>query len=129
MSGVRDLDQRSVITGALVDLAITVPAGFISGSLSEDSNLVMLFTVLVLVAPFVGGMVAARHHRRTSLMHGAVAAGVAWAIAIAISAIAKLIAGSGVPFFAALLLGVWSVSVGMIGGYVTFRRETRNANP
>jgi hypothetical protein len=125
MSGLRDVDPRSVITGALVDVAITVPAGFIAGSLDEDSNLVILFTLLVLAAPLFAGAVAARHHRRTSLMHGAIAAGVGWAVAITVSIIAKLIAGDGVPLLATVLLGVWSVSIGMIGGYVTFRRELR----
>ena len=127
MSAVRDLDPRSVLTGAVVGLVITVPAGLIAGALDEDSNLVILFTALVLVAPFLAGAVAARHHRRTSLVHGAVAAGVAWAVAIAVSATAKLIAGNGVPVLASLLLGVWSMSVGMIGGYVTFRRELRES--
>jgi hypothetical protein len=125
MTSVRDLDQRSLLTGAAVAVAITVPSGFIAGALSEDSNLVILFTLLVLVAPFLGGAVAARHHRRTSLIHGAVAAGIGWAVAIVVSVIAKLIAGDGVPLTASLLLGVWSVSIGMIGGYVTFRRELR----
>ena len=126
MTGVQDLDRRSVLTGAVVGLVITVPSGLIAGALDEDSNLVVVFTLLVLVAPFLAGAVAARHHRRTSMVHGAVAAGVAWAVAIAISVVAKLIAGNGVPVLASLLLGVWSVSIGMIGGYVTFRRELRD---
>jgi hypothetical protein len=125
MTSVRDLDSRSLLAGAAVSVAITVPSGFIAGALSEDSNLVILFTLLVLVAPFLGGAVAARHHRRTSLIHGAAAAGIGWAVAIIVSVIAKLIAGDGVPIAAAILLGVWSVSIGMIGGYVTFRRELR----
>jgi hypothetical protein len=120
---VRNLDARSVLTGATVDVAITVPSGFIAGALSEDSNLVIVFTLLVLVAPFLAGAVAARGHRRTSLIHAAAAAGVGWAVAIIVSVTAKLIAGDGVPFMASLLLGIWSVSIGMIGGYVTFRRE------
>jgi len=125
MTSVRDLDRRSVLTGAVVGLIVTVPCGLIAGALDEDNNLVIVFTLLVLVAPFLAGAVAARRHRRTSLVHGAVAAGVAWAVAIAISVVAKLIAGNGVPVLASLLLGVWSVSIGTIGGYVTFRRELR----
>ena len=123
MSAVRDLDPRSVLAGVIVHLAITVPAGLIAGALDEDNNLVILFTLLVLAAPLLAGAVAARHHRRTSLIHGAAAGGVGWAIAIIISATAKLVAGNGVPVAASVLLGVWSVSIGMIGGYVTFRRE------
>ena len=112
-----------MLAGVIVDLVITVPAGLIAGALDEDNNLVILFTLLVLAAPLLAGAVAARRHRRTSLVHGAAAAGVGWAIAIVISATAKLVAGDGVPILASLLLGVWSVSIGMIGGYVTFRRE------
>src|SRR4051812_47943596 len=121
----RDLDQRSVLTGVIVDLVITIPSGLIAGTLSEDSNFVILFTLLVLVAPFLAGAVAARRHSSTSMIHGAAAAAIGWALTIIVSATAKLVAGKGVPILAALLLGVWSVSIGLIGGYVTFRRELR----
>ena len=64
MSGARDLDPRSVLNGAVVGLVLTVPSGLIAGSLEEDNNLVILFTLLVLIAPFLAGAVASRHHRR-----------------------------------------------------------------
>src|SRR4051794_10713472 len=127
MSSVRDLDRRSVYSGVIVDLVLTLPAGFINAALDEGSNLTFLFTLIVLAAPFLAGAVAARRHPRTSLLHGATAAGIGWAVAIAITAVAKLIAGDGVPVLAMVVLGVWSVSMGTIGGYVEFRRELRQA--
>ena len=35
MSGVGDLDRRSVLTGAIVGLVITVPCGLIAGALDD----------------------------------------------------------------------------------------------
>ena len=63
--------------------------------------------------------------KTAELLHGATAAAIGWALTIIVSATAKLAAGKGVPVMASLLLGVWSVSIGLIGGYVTFRRELR----
>ena len=123
------LDPRSVLLGAAVDLLIVLPSGFIGRALSDDgSNLPIVFAVLVVfVGPFLAGAVAARGHRANALVHGAAATAAGWAVTIAISATARLIDGKGVPIVASLAVGVVSVSFGIIGGYVTFRRELRSA--
>src|SRR4051794_6554531 len=119
------VDARSVLLGAGVDLLVVVPAGFIGRAVSNDgSNLAVPFALLVLfVGPFLGGAVAARGHRGNALVHGASAAAVGWAVTIAISVVGKLIDNKGVPIVASIAVGVISVSFGVIGGYVTFRRE------
>ena len=123
------LDVRSVLMGVAVDLIIVVPAGFIGRAVSDDgSNLAIPFAVLVLfVGPFLSGAVAARGHRTNALVHGATATAVGWAVTMAISVTGKLIDGKGVPIVASLAVGVVSVSFGVIGGYVTFRRELSSA--
>ena len=119
------VDARSVLLGAGIDLLVVIPAGFIGRAVSGDgSNLAIPFALLVLfVGPLLGGAVAARGHRANALVHGAAATAVAWAVTIAVSVIGKLIDGKGVPIVASVAVGVISVSFGVIGGYVTFRRE------
>ena len=119
------VDPRSVLLGAGIDLLVVIPAGFIGRAVSGDgSNLAIPFALLVLfVGPLLGGTVAARGHRANALVHGAVATAVAWVVTIAVSVIGKLIDGKGVPIVASVAVGVISVSFGVIGGYVTLRRE------
>jgi hypothetical protein len=127
MSTWPELDRRSLLIGALADVALTVPAGLLGNALGEDSNGTIILTLIVLIAPFVAGLLAARGHRTTSLTHGGVAAAIGWAMVIAVSVVAKLAVGNGVAVVASMTLGVWSVSLGLIGGYVTFRREVNEA--
>ena len=63
------------------------------------------------------------------LTHGAAATGLAWAVVAAISIVDKAAKDRSVPILTLAALGVVSVSFGMIGAYVTFRRELRQAPP
>ena len=123
----RRLHPRSIAIGALVYIAIALPAGLIGNAVSDEngSNLSVVLAVVVLVAPLVAGAVAARGHHSTSLMHGAAATAVGWFVTIAITTVGKIVEGKGVPIVASLALGVVSVSFGVIGGYITFRRALR----
>src|SRR3954465_13444524 len=90
-----ELDRRSVITGAIVTVLISLPSARIGRALSanELSNLSILFAVLVLLGPLVGGPLAARRHPQSSLMHGAAAAALGWAVTVAITITGRLIVG------------------------------------
>ena len=55
------------------------------------------------------------------------AAGIGWVVVVAVSVVVKLAKGDGLPLVPFFTLGVWSVSLGLIGGYVTFRREIRQS--
>jgi putative membrane protein (TIGR04086 family) len=130
MEWLRQLDIRSVITGALTTLIVSLPAGLIGRALAgndENSNTWIVFGLLVLVGPVLGGAIAARRHRRSAMVHGAAAATLAWVVTIVISVTGKLIDGKPVPILSSLLVGFMFVSLGIIGGYVTFRREVRSA--
>ena len=120
------LDVRSVLTGAFATVIISLPAARIGRSLSDEySNLSIVFALIVLAGPFVGGAIAARRHPTTSLVHGAVAAAIGWAVSVAITIVGRLIVGHGIPYLSSLLVGCMFVPLGIFGGYFTFRRELR----
>ena len=124
----RQLEPRSVAIGAVVYIAIALPAGLIGSATGsgESDNLSLVLAAFVLAAPLIAGAVAARGHRATCLMHGAAATGVGWFATMIVTVAGKLIEGKGVPIVASLALGIVSVSFGVIGGYITFRRGLRN---
>jgi hypothetical protein len=121
------LDRHSVVTGAIVTVIISLPSARIGRALSanELSNLSILFAVLVLLGPLVGGALAARGHPASSLVHGAAAAALGWAVTVGVTITGRLIVGHGVPILSSLLVGCMFVPLGIFGGYFTFRRHLR----
>ena len=124
------LDRRSILTGAIATVIISLPSARIGRALSanELSNLSILFAVLVLLGPLVGGALAARGHPASSLVHGAAAAAAGWAVTISVTVVGRLITGHGVPIFSSLLVGCLFVPLGIFGGYFTFRRQLRETS-
>lgn len=127
------LAVRSVLAGAAVNVLISLPAGIMGNALKggdEGSNSSFLFAaVVLLVGPFVGGIVAARRQRDWPLTHGAAAAGLAWAVLVARSVVSELVGHRPVLLPTFILLGFVSVSVGLFGGYFAFRRDLGRPPP
>jgi putative membrane protein (TIGR04086 family) len=122
------LRWRNVLLGAVVQAAIAIPSLIIGSAVNggNGSNAAVIALVLVLfVAPFVGGIIAAIDERSTPYVHGAVAAAIGW-LAVVVHALARLIFGNGSPNAATLVVtGIVNVSIGMLGGYFSFRRALR----
>jgi predicted permease len=124
---VRDLDRRSVLMGAAIHVIIALPSLIIGNALTGDegSNIAVVVVILVLfVAPFLGGAVAARGHRASPFTHGAAAAGIGWAV-IVVHALVRAAFGNGISPGYLLATGIVNISVGMLGGYLMFRTELR----
>lgn len=122
-----ELDWRSVLMGAAVDVVIALPALIIGNALTGDqgSNVAVVVVILVLfVAPFLGGAVAARGHRASPFTHGAAAAGVGWAV-IVVHALVRAAFGHGISPGYLAATGIVNISIGMLGGYLMFRTELR----
>jgi len=118
------LSPRAVLVGALVDLVIFVPLVVGLAILkhhdiaTQESYLWVVAAVAVFVAPLAGGAAAARHRDDTPLMNGAAAAGLAFLAFLII----PLVAGRGVNAVQALLFLMITVSMGVFGAYLGFRR-------
>jgi putative membrane protein (TIGR04086 family) len=128
-TGLRALDAQAVLVGAGVNVLLTLPLGIIAramaGSDDQSNWYVVVTPIIAVIAPLIGGALAARHQRTAPLTHGAAATGLAWFVVAAISIIDKAAKHRSVPLVTLLLLGCVSVSFGVIGAYFTFRRELR----
>jgi len=131
----RSVDLGAVAAGALTTLAFGVPPVLLvqavqGGASRSDPGLRAIAAVLaIVVAPVIGGVVAARHQPRAALTHGAWAAAAGYAGDVVLAVVRRAVTGGGappvrlVPAFV-LFLVVFS-SLGMLGGYAVFRRSLR----
>src|SRR5438552_8841201 len=97
------VDRRAVAAGALTTLAFGVPPVALvqavqGGASRSDSGLRVIAGVLaIVVAPLIGGVVAARHRPRTALTHGAWAAATGYAGDVALAVLRRAVTGGGAP--------------------------------
>jgi len=128
MNRLRAVHWRNVLIGALVQAVIALPALIVGSAVNggDSSNAAVVALVLVLfVAPFIGGAIAAMDERATPYVHGAIAGAIGW-LAIVLHALGRQLFGNGSPNAATLIAtGIVNVSVGMLGGYFSFRRLLR----
>ena len=128
------IDRIAVLKGALVEIALIIPTAIIvavvtSGDPLTTSNLWVIEVLIILVAPVIAGAVAARGHTEAPLTYGAVAAAVGYAGVVLIGGVKRIFDGRGfysvsVVVLILLLLGI-TVTLGMTGAYLVFRRELR----
>ena len=122
------VDWRAVRLGAVAALALALPAGLVGAVVVNDdsNNGVFVFFVLIMAGMLVGGFVAGSKRPDAPLMHGAVAAVVAYVVAQALTLVVRLLDGSDlrspvVYVFNTLLMA----SLGVVGGLVAERRNAR----
>jgi len=122
------VDWRAVRLGAVAALALALPAGLVGAVVVNDdsNNGVFVFFVLIMAGMLVGGFVAGSKRPDAPLMHGAVAALVAYVVAQALTLVVRLLDGSDlrspvVYVFNTLLMA----SLGVVGGLVAERRNAR----
>jgi uncharacterized membrane protein len=134
MAVTRSVDGASVVRGALVEVFLVIPTAIIvavatHGDPFTSSNLWVIETAVILVAPVAAGAVGARGHADSPLTHGALASAVGYAGTVLIGGVKRIFDGRG--FYSAstvvliLLLLCITMTLGMTGGYLTFRREIR----
>lgn len=127
-----DLDRGTVVGGAAVALAISLPPTFVARALKGDdapgqeSNLWIVAVVAMLVGFAAAGRWAALRRPDSPLVHSAAAAGLAFAAIVVFTVVRRLVAGEGltVPLVVTLgLLGQITVSLAVLGGYLAVRRR------
>jgi hypothetical protein len=123
-----NLDARAVIRGSGAYLAIAIPCGLIIGLLGPDDQSflwVLAAVVVLLVAPVVGGAVAASSQPHAPLTQGAAAIGIPAGLFLVIVTIVR--GPSAVRVVTFLLYWCVFIGLGMAGGYLSFRRHARSS--
>jgi putative membrane protein (TIGR04086 family) len=117
------LEARSVLIGAALTIALAVPPAVVGLLLSEDDSMAgsawvpFLFAWIVL-AFFVGGLVAARPQPHAPLAHGALAALAAYVTVQGVGVIRHLLAGEDVSWLSIPFAALLASSTGTVGGIV-----------
>jgi ABC-type Na+ efflux pump permease subunit len=129
------LDRRAVGRGASGYLAIAAPCGLLiallhgSDTSGHESTLWIVAALLVIVvAPIVGGAVAGSA-QESPLLHGAVAVAAPAGAFLVVRAIVGGVQGTltATQVVTFVLYLVVFTALGMLGGYVGFRRRQRLA--
>jgi putative membrane protein (TIGR04086 family) len=126
-----ELDWGAIGIGAAVALALAVPAAVIGqavvGDDEEVSNVVFLFTAVILAGCAAGGFVAASKRPDAPLSHGAIAALAAYVVVQGIGIAAIVVRDDEIRIARIVFNALLSASVGMIGGLVAERRRGSGA--
>jgi putative membrane protein (TIGR04086 family) len=117
------LERRSVLTGALVTIVLAVPPAVIGLLLSEDdtmagSSWVPVLFVWILVAFFVGGLVAARAQPHAPSAHGAAAALLGYVLVQGVGVARHLVTGEDLSWLSIVFSALLAASLGTVGGIV-----------
>jgi len=117
------MDWRAVRAGALADLAILVPVVAVyallhgTGTIHGDAGTIVTAVIAVLVAPTVGGFVAARRAPRpVALTHAATATGAAVIAYVVFRIGDAVVRDRSLNAPSVVILVILSVAVGLVGG-------------
>ncbi|HUQ39324.1 MAG TPA: hypothetical protein VM030_04155 [Acidimicrobiales bacterium] len=113
--------------GAAVIVGVILPVVWVLRALDlgEDSPVQALAVLAVFVGFVAGGWVASRRAARSPLTHAATAAGMAWALFIAVNLIRRLLSDRPITLVLVLTALVFlqvSVVLAMAGGWMAHRR-------
>jgi hypothetical protein len=123
-----ELDHGAVLRGTRAFLVIAVPCGVLA-EVVHSGGLLAVVEILLLVAPIIGGAVAASAGDRAPLTQAAVAVTVPTAAFFLVRVLVGAARGKlGAALVVSLVLYlVIVVGLGILGGYLGFRRRTRTA--
>ena len=125
-------DWRAVRAGALADLAVLAPVVAVyavlhgTGAIHGDAGVIVTAAIAVLVAPAVGGAVAAlRGPASSPVKHASLAAGTAVLAYVAFRGVDAVVRNRPLNGPSVVILVVVSVLLGVIGGLVARNWQTR----
>lgn len=125
------VDRQAIGRGAATYLAIAAPCGLLIALLGgsdraghESTLWILAALMIIVVAPLVAGGVAGGR-QPTPLVHGALAVGVPAAVFLVVRGLVGAIQGTltGAQAVTFLLYLAVFTALGMLGGYVGFRRR------
>jgi hypothetical protein len=127
----RLVEPSAVLVGALVALAVAVPAALLAqtldeaGSVDDDSGWLLVLFVVILAGMAAGGYVAAYNRPDAPLTNSALAALTAYLVVQGIGAVRLVLAGEPVTWVAIPFFALLSSASGMTGGLIADRRARR----
>ena len=125
------VDRRAIGRGAATYLAIAAPCGLLIALVGgadksghESTLWIVAALAIIVVAPLAGGGVAGAR-QPTPLVHGALAVGLPAAVFLAVREVVGEVRGnlSGAEAVTFLLYLAVFTALGMLGGYLGFRRR------
>ena len=131
----RGLDPAAVARGAGADLAVLAPviAAYSglhgTGAIRGDSGVIVTAVVAVLVAPAVGGAVAARRGPDVPLTNAAAASGAAVLVYVAFRIADAVVRSRPLPVGSVVIVIMVSVLLGVLGGLAGARARRPGADP
>ena len=121
-----DLDFRAIGKGAGAAAAIAVPAGIVQNLLDRGSSAAFATFLIIMLALCMGGFIAGREAPDRAMTHGGLAALIAYLVVQVLGAISRLARGDTVTWIAIPLIAMLSMSCGVVGGYIAFRRSAKD---
>lgn len=120
-----DLDRRAIGLGAVVAMAIALPAALVAQVLVDDADdgLVFVFFTLVLVGFAVGGFVAARRAPTAPFSNAALAALLAFAVIQGVGAVRRHLIDDDVQWAGVLFAALLAYAAGLLGALVAGRQR------
>jgi putative membrane protein (TIGR04086 family) len=126
-----EIDWGAVWAGAATALLVAVPAALlaqgIDAAVSGDQDWLRLLVLPQLFAFVLGGFGAGRRRPDTPMLHGALAALVAFVLVQAIGVVRLLVADEDVNWVAIAFSFLMSACLGAIGGRVALNRPAPSA--
>lgn len=126
MSPVRGIRGDAIRAGALLAVLVAAPAGVLAQILADDGQrpaLAGLLYLAVIVGFVLGGRRAARDQRDTPLVHGAVAALLAFAAVQGLGVLRRLATGNPVSPTGIVFAALLASTCGLLGGFLAARRH------
>lgn len=121
------LDRGAIVHGAVAAAVIAVPAGVVSSLVGETSSLRGPMLLVIVFGMVVGGFVAGRDRPERALVHGGLAALAVYVTVQTIGVVLRLARGATLAWLTYPLVALLSISCGIMGGYLAFRRAGRGS--
>jgi putative membrane protein (TIGR04086 family) len=117
------LERRSILIGAALTIVLAVPPALLALLLSDDDTLegsswVPFLFAWIVLAFFLGGLLAALSQPHAPLAHGALAALSAYVLVQGFGVIRHLIVGEDVSWLSIPFSALLASSTGTVGGIV-----------
>ena len=127
-----DISWNAVVAGVVAALVFALPAGLVGAVVVDDesNNGVFVFLLVIMVGMLAGGFVAGSKRPDMPLTHGALAGAVAYAVAQTTTVLVRLLDGTDLRSPAVYVFNaLFAASLGIVGGRLAERRNTRLGSP
>lgn len=120
------IDGRAVLAGAVVAVAVCVPAAIVGQFLTDrDSGAVVVPFLVVLLGLAAGGYAAARQAPTFPYTNAALAALLAFVLVQAVGIVLRVVRDDPVRIAQIVFSGLMAYASGLLGGVVAVSRERR----